>query len=538
MALIIEIGELSEVEEELASVGDYGLGEVGAEWKRSVSDALETAREGAFQVAEAADTEERATTLDDLDKALGQADSALSTVASSILMTRASERDAYSSARKLVTAAEIRGIASPGFMARVRGALSAVKKQCSKIRAGATKIASRVYSSARSVASKAATTAKKYAARAWDTAKRAAAAAKVRATAAARAAKARAAAIAKRATELASRAVRSAKATAKAVGRKVIDAAKRAVSWAKGTAKAAVETAKAAAVKALPVVAPVLFSKTFRDAWNKMVDKMREAAAAVTGLKAARAGAEGKIKLLNNIAPRIIDPAWQANYSRILTDYNAVSRDTDKKLAEYSSQTKQANTELAEAKEKEAGKVGEIGLAWFAWAGIFAALAAAFFFLVQRWKTISTNAELALRAAEDQGLITQTEAAYCEANLKRRDDISKELDATRRNLELAEKEYADCKARGDEEGAAAALARINADRAKIDMLSKELAAPIPAPTWPVAPTPVPEKPPEEKTLLEKWFGISPGMIGVGLFLILGIMLAPRIIETVKAIKKK
>ena len=144
MALMIEIegiGELDEVEAELANTPDYGIGSIGTEWKKSVTNALETAREGAREVAAAVTSEEEARTLDDLDKALDQADTSLSTLASSVLMTRATERDAYSAARRLITGAEIRGLASPGFMARVRGALSAVRNLCAKIRTGARKVA-------------------------------------------------------------------------------------------------------------------------------------------------------------------------------------------------------------------------------------------------------------------------------------------------------------------------------------------------------------------------------------------------------------
>jgi len=53
----------------------------------------------------------------------------------------------------------------------------------------------------------------------------------------------------------------------------------------------------------------------------------------------------------------------------------------------------------------------------------------------------------------------------------------------------------------------------------------------------MAPSPV-VKPPEEVSLLEKWTGVKPSMIGGAVAIMLLVMAAPRIAETVKVVTKK
>ena len=571
--------DLDAVEIELGQISDYGLGATGIEWKRSVTGALHMARQGASEAAKAALVERRAQTLTDLENALDQNDLALSTLAATVRMCRTVDQNAYSAARDALRAANADGLADIGSLRdRIRRALKRVRQQTRRVREGARKIVGRATRTSRRVAQRASRLGRQIVRRTRRIASRAVRRARTAGTAAAR--RVRDAAVdtwrrtkrtVRRAEAMARTAAQTAGRAAARAARSTVNLVRRAGQTARQGVKAAARIPAAAFRRAERAVRPQVrrafevvrrvpeavrrVPEALGRAWNDVIAKLRQAAAAISGLRVARDAATGKINQLRTMAPHIKDPTWQANYNRVLSEYQAAIRQADQAEARYRDLNSQVKSEIRKAqvrpeparrepvdvRRQEGGVSDEgIGLAPLAIIGVIAGLITLAAGITATLKRVFSDGRALVLDAEHRKLIAPAIVEQTKMEARRREDIRTTAETAQRELEVAEKTYAAAKARGDKEEAARQLARVNEARTQVNSLRKQLIAPVPSiMPVPTSPTPtrpeVKPQPKREPFALERWLGVTRGDMRLMLALVLLVMLGPRIIEIARAV---
>jgi len=183
----------------------------------------------------------------------------------------------------------------------------------------------------------------------------------------------------------------------------------------------------------------------------------------------------------------------------------------------------------ADIEEEKRAEVGFIHLSPLAWLGVAAAAITLCAGIVLAWRKISSDAKALLADAEARKLVAEAEMAMVKEEGEKRRVAETELERINTELATLEAEYERTK---DPK----LLEQIEALKSKRDALITQATRPVP--TIPaMAPSPV-VKPPEKVSLLEKWTGIEPGMIGGAIVIMFLVMAAPRIAETVKIVTKK
>jgi len=311
---------------------------------------------------------------------------------------------------------------------------------------------------------------------------------------------------------------------AKAINKKIVTEEEAAAEEEAAEAAVTFPAAFKKAVVTMPTKAAALLPQSVKDAWNSSIIAMRNAMASVTGLKVARANAEAVWNLLQSVAPSQTDPAWIAKYNTLAAEHAKLVKDTEEALGEANSQTKKFKDEL------EAAKVpAEVGapLPVLAWVGIAAGIFAAVMALVTRWR----NAQSAYQAALAEAKLQENQQELIKQKERANVVCSTELSNIDSQLATLEKQYADT-------GDPALLEQISALKARRDTLIDTLTQPAPILPGAAAPTEAAAaKAAEEKSWMEKIFGISPNAIVAVVVIGFLIWAAPRIAQTVKTITK-